>query len=264
MRERESKKRKNIFSPKNILIAFIIIIIILLIFNYFYPVLSINNKFFNQNSNQGELYTTTGGTGSSNDDKDCGGKTCGKCERCVIKSLYTQGCMRDLDNPLCGPAFDNPCGVQCGDDPCERCVVYNEKQNSCVHDWEGECRDSCYGTCDMKCETCKNGQCVPRDEVSCKNEGSWCFPNGGIRGKDLICDDGYICRIVIDDSGIKRAGCNNCNLNCGQCAVCGFERNELGIIEKQCIPVVNNKYTCHTLGSSGEYKQGKCSGGVCV
>jgi len=239
MKERGS--RNKIFSSKNLLIGFIVIIIFLLIFNYFYPVFLINNKFFNQNFNLGELYATKDGEGSSPDPpgsddraKGCDELKCDKkCQKCVPKTDGTVGskcidlsfCMDGNSHAFCYKGKCPDCKPDCKE--CQICVDLGEgKGAECVYGltFPVGCRDE-RSVCSNKpdgsiyCPDCK-GTCKECQLCVDVGNGPEC---GGPQRIGNECVDGKGIGICDGDS----LECPNCEKDCdNQCARCVSEEGD--------------------------------------
>ena len=205
MKERGSKKKNNIFSPKNLSIGFIVIIILLLIFNYFYPVFSFNNRFFSQNYENGELYSEIDegleeGFAGSNENQpckynsDCGGRGCRYCDKGFCNSYgdgascnsYTgnHGVCKDGKCPDCSNLNCNKQCQECvfGEDGNPKCKNWDVtcliggytpgKNNDYTWCYNGKCPEDCKGKCKL-CQTCiKKGS----NEYDCENDpGRLCY-----------------------------------------------------------------------------------------
>lgn len=197
MKERGKIKRDNIFSPRNLLIGFIGVIVLLLIFNYFYPVFLVNNRFFNQNYNNGELYSGIG-EGSNNYKSCIYDSDCGECIKCVNGfcsqnqpdgSVCNSGTGNhgQCKNGKCPDCSNLNCDKQCqvcvfgtdGKSKCENwdvsCIIggYTPGQNN-DYTWcyNGKCPKDCKGKCQL-CQTCiKKGS----NEYDCENDpGRLCY-----------------------------------------------------------------------------------------
>ena len=212
-KERGKIKSDNIFSPRNLLIAFIVIILLLLIFNYFYPIISSNLFVMDQNNNQGELYSLVpikpipGGA--------CAQKNCdSKCEECIESNPSCNpkpwegrqcqpGSSGDF-NGICSGGRCVKCDLKCGE--CGKCDIINGEQQ-CVskegivfcNNNKGICLNGKCGECGSeKCGQCQKCDFDSNDFPFCvSNSGAICYTNG-----PGICDGGR-CPVCDKDCSLK-------------------------------------------------------------